>query len=307
MGRTISITAAILLTISGFSANKYWVGGTGNWSDATNHWSASSGGSPGAAKPTTNDVVYVDGSSGTGTITVDEATASLGAVVYGSATMSMTCNFGINIVGGGGAMSISAANVITLGSGVTHNWTNFTHTSNTIAVLDMTGTTINLSNATGAIWNINNTITTFTVTGSIINHNVTSLTGNCSFGTMARTYATVNLKAGNGYSMTVNGASTYTTLYISRTASGSGTISFAANQTIGTLKVLGTSPQVPLVVGSSSAGTQRTLTVTTQDAASNYATFSDIAVTTASLYLPVSYDGRNNTGILFQRTMMSND
>lgn len=55
-------------------ADRYWVGGTGNWSDDTNHWSASSGGSAGASLPTSSDDVYIDSSSGFGsggTITID--------------------------------------------------------------------------------------------------------------------------------------------------------------------------------------------------------------------------------------------
>lgn len=44
-------------------ANRYWVGDGGNWSDNTNHWSASSGGAPGASLPTSNDDVFFDVSS----------------------------------------------------------------------------------------------------------------------------------------------------------------------------------------------------------------------------------------------------
>lgn len=42
----------------------YWVGGTGNWSDATNHWATSSGGSPNVANvPGTSDDIYFDDNS----------------------------------------------------------------------------------------------------------------------------------------------------------------------------------------------------------------------------------------------------
>lgn len=46
-------------------ANRYWVGGTGNWSD-TSHWSTTSGGSSGAAVPTSSDDVFIDSNSGFG-------------------------------------------------------------------------------------------------------------------------------------------------------------------------------------------------------------------------------------------------
>lgn len=48
-------------------ADRYWVGGTGVWSDAANHWAATSGGAPNAANlPTQNDIVHIDSSSGFG-------------------------------------------------------------------------------------------------------------------------------------------------------------------------------------------------------------------------------------------------
>lgn len=48
-------------------ANRYWVGGTGNWTDDINHWATSSGGSPGLGNlPTPTDDVFVDANSGFG-------------------------------------------------------------------------------------------------------------------------------------------------------------------------------------------------------------------------------------------------
>lgn len=59
---------------------KYWVGGTGTWSD-TAHWSLSSGGASGAAKPVATDWVIVDaGSDSAGAnfwINLNENSASL--------------------------------------------------------------------------------------------------------------------------------------------------------------------------------------------------------------------------------------
>lgn len=45
------------------NASRYWVGNSGNWSDNTNHWSASSGGAPGASLPTSSDDVFFNASS----------------------------------------------------------------------------------------------------------------------------------------------------------------------------------------------------------------------------------------------------
>jgi len=51
-------------------ASRYWVGGTGNWSN-TAHWSTSSGGSSGASAPGSTDDVFFDGNSGSGVSTMD--------------------------------------------------------------------------------------------------------------------------------------------------------------------------------------------------------------------------------------------
>ncbi|KKN36479.1 hypothetical protein LCGC14_0773020, partial [marine sediment metagenome] len=44
-------------------ANRFWVGDTGNWSDALNHWSATDGGAPNASKPTNADSVFFTANS----------------------------------------------------------------------------------------------------------------------------------------------------------------------------------------------------------------------------------------------------
>lgn len=60
-------------------ANRFWVGGAGNWTD-TNHWSSTSNGPPGAAVPTASDDVYIDSNSfGSGignTLTLDTSSAT---------------------------------------------------------------------------------------------------------------------------------------------------------------------------------------------------------------------------------------
>ncbi len=45
--------------------NHYWVGGTGNWSDAANHWASTTGGAPGSAGvPGATDNAIFDANSG---------------------------------------------------------------------------------------------------------------------------------------------------------------------------------------------------------------------------------------------------
>lgn len=54
-------------------ATRYWVGGTGAWSN-TARWSDTSGGAGGFSVPVVGDTVYFNGSSGGGTVTFDTAT-----------------------------------------------------------------------------------------------------------------------------------------------------------------------------------------------------------------------------------------
>lgn len=101
-------------------ADRYWVGGTGSWSD-TARWSTSSGGAGGASVPTASDNAILNGSSGGGTATVDAGAdrvcLSLTTTGY-TGTMSM--NNELNIYGNltigsstsftsGGALIMAAA------------------------------------------------------------------------------------------------------------------------------------------------------------------------------------------------------
>ena len=73
-------------------ANRYWVGGSGNWTDNTNHWSASSGGAPGASVPTSADDVYFNASSFSGggqTVTLNTS-QDCGSMNWSGATNSPT-------------------------------------------------------------------------------------------------------------------------------------------------------------------------------------------------------------------------
>ena len=55
-------------------ADRYWVGGTGNWDGAdTTHWSSTSGGAGGASVPTSSDDVRFISTSGAGTVTLTAA------------------------------------------------------------------------------------------------------------------------------------------------------------------------------------------------------------------------------------------
>jgi len=68
---SIALTCVIFLILSATSVQaageRYWVNGTGDWSDATNHWAITSGGTPDASYlPTLEDNVFIDSNSGFG-------------------------------------------------------------------------------------------------------------------------------------------------------------------------------------------------------------------------------------------------
>ena len=128
------ILSAVLILSSDISAQHYWVGGTGDWSDAS-HWATTSGGSTfHDAPPTMDDDVYFDGNSFTSggqsvTMDVDQAeckTMDWSAVtnnpgfnfagsetlnIYGSLILSpdMTCNTRFVEMESDGTVSISTA------------------------------------------------------------------------------------------------------------------------------------------------------------------------------------------------------
>ena len=104
------------------SASKYfWVGGSGNWSDFSNHWATTSGGNVFHSRsPNGNDNVYFDRFSFTAsgqTITADSDSSSLKNMSWTGVTNNPTFNFNgksINVFGSvifAENMTISSANL----------------------------------------------------------------------------------------------------------------------------------------------------------------------------------------------------
>ena len=97
-------------------ANCYWVGGTGNWSDSTNHWAIISGGAPGAANlPDATSNVFFDAASFTapGQIVTTDATANCLAMTWTGATNTPTFSIGARINFYGSLTFIAAMTVTT--------------------------------------------------------------------------------------------------------------------------------------------------------------------------------------------------
>lgn len=104
-------------------ANRYWIGGTGNWSD-TSHWSASSGGAGGASKPTaadnTDDEGVLDAADTQWTTaTIIAKYACIYKDTGNPATSPILCviDFGVNKYSSGGTFLITwaAEGIVNLG------------------------------------------------------------------------------------------------------------------------------------------------------------------------------------------------
>lgn len=202
------IALALILPAKVLAAGPYyWVGGSGNWSDATNHWSTSSGGAPnGANTPTSTDNVIFDAASaGAGfTVTVDTTAncadfdastiddamilaGSSALNIYGSLTLSGTMGTPtysgtITFKATAGTKTITSASKILLGS----------------VVFDGVGGTFQLADAFNITGNLTLTNGTFdantkTVTLSGGNQDITgAFTGGSSFANLTLTNVAKN-------------------------------------------------------------------------------------------------------------------
>jgi len=78
------------------NASRFWVGGTGTWdASSTTNWSATTGGGSGASVPGAADTVTFDGSSGTGTVTLN-TDVTIVNITIANTTNVMTFNFATN-------------------------------------------------------------------------------------------------------------------------------------------------------------------------------------------------------------------
>lgn len=122
----VALLLFVLSPAQAWAAARYWVGGTGNWSDATNHWSDTDGGTPNASfLPTASDDVFFTTLSHTVgyTVTIDATTklcndltfaAPLTGNVALAGTTAMTVSGSMTLYSG---MSITYSGTITFDSG----------------------------------------------------------------------------------------------------------------------------------------------------------------------------------------------
>ncbi|RWO90927.1 hypothetical protein [Mesorhizobium sp.] len=266
-------------------ASRFWVGGTGTWDASdTTHWAATSGGAGGQSVPGSADTVTFDANSGGGIVTVN-TTVTVISIACGAFTG--TLDFSINnnnvtLSGAGNAFNGGGTGVrtIKLGNGT---W-NFTTTATGGANLWTIGTTTNL---------------TFDAGSSVIHFSGDAVpsagNGLRVFSGGNLTYATIQIAAqSNGARFSLGGANTIGTL----TVAGPNEIAIAANQTIATLSLNGTSTGLIVVQSSTDGGTGRTISVASNPPTLDWVAFQDITgAGGASFVANNSFDLGGTSGI----------
>lgn len=171
-------------------SDRFWVGGSGNWSDNTNHWAASSGGAPGASLPGSTDDVFFDTLSNASsyTCTIDATTKlcrniTFGAPLAGNVTWAGSVAMTIS-----GSMTLYAGLVRTFTGNLTFNATD----SRTLTFAGTTMSSATVFNGSGGTWTVqdnwNNDARSITLTQGTLDTNGKTITysGFSSTGSLTR-------------------------------------------------------------------------------------------------------------------------
>lgn len=204
-------------------ADRYWVGGSGNWNaSSTANWSTSSGGSAGASAPTSADNVIFDANSnvGTGAFTV---------TVTGTSAAPAVCN-DFSTGGAGGALD----GVMTLSMGATAQLDCY-------GSLTLPATNLTWSPTSGAALNFKATTTGKTLTTNGVSLVATTVAfdgvgGAWTLGSALTTTSTITVTNGTFSTSASNYALTITALL----SSNSNTRTITLNASTVTLSLSGT-------------------------------------------------------------------
>ncbi len=191
-------------------ADRFWVAGSGNWSDATNHWATSSGGAPGAGNlPTSADDVFFDSASHTTdyTVTIDATTKLMRDLTFAAPASGNVTWAGSVAMTVSGSMTLYAGLVRTYTGAITFNATT---TGKTITSAGVTLANNITFNGVGGGWIFNDDFKTngsFTLTGGALDLNGKTIWENgggigSSFGsTRSIVFGTGTLKSAGGISL----------------------------------------------------------------------------------------------------------
>lgn len=228
-------------------ASRFWVGGSGNFSD-TAHWAATSGGAGGQTVPGTGDTVTVDnhasGLNG-GTLTINQ-NVSVVSFTWGAAvgTIDNSGNFNVTTSQAAGD-SFSGS-----GSGA-RTWIGGTGTY----TISGAGGRFTISTST----NLTNPTTAFSSANIVLSGNATT-TPNCFFGG-GLTYGNVTFNGTSGGGVQITGANTISSL----TVSNPNTVDFpqSATQTISSIVANTGTISSPILFRSASATQSATISDST--------------------------------------------
>lgn len=219
-------------------ANRYWVGGAGNWSSTTK-WSTTSGGASGASVPGVGDTAIFDASSDSGanfTATVDSAVTvdnltftSVDRVITLGTAGNLTVSTATTISASAGTNGVTVSGNASLGAvtltsgtlnidGNTVTMSTFASTANTRTFNFGTTGTVTLTGSNATIWNITTTGTS-TISGT---------------GTVDCTYS-----GGTGTRTIVNSPDTGNSIPTFNISAGTDTVSFSGSSGVNSLNFTG--------------------------------------------------------------------
>jgi hypothetical protein len=240
-------------------ANRFWVGGTGTWGNAsTAFWSTTDGGGGGASIPGTGDVAIFNANSGGGTVTVDSPNGA-GVVTVQQITMGAftgTLDFATNDNNvtlstqfsgtGSGARTLNMGDgTWTLtNTGAVTIWdvgtaTNFTLNANSSTILINGTATTNQSFSGGAGLSYNNV----TVSRSAVSNKLVGFGTSCTIANLTLTNTRyITLTA--GITLTISGNFVYdgsssSVGVLTSTTGATATINVAGTQTVNWLSIGG--------------------------------------------------------------------
>lgn len=275
-------------------ANRFWIGGTGNWND-TAHWSTTTGGGGGSAAPTSSDDVTFDSNSGTtATVTVNVA-GNANTITVNKSDLTLLDSSGMTVVG---AVTLTTGTINT--NGQTEAWGSFSSNNSNTRTLTLGASAITISGASATVWDIS------TATGLTLSAASSTITCNGAGATFAgggsKTYGTLNL-TGSGTAQLNSTGVVYTNLNRTGTASRTDALSFTAATTVtGVFTLAGNSVLNRLLVQSNTVGTARTVTNSGATHTWSNVDFMDITLGTvfdASAITGLSGDCGGNTNITF--------
>jgi len=327
----VSLVVAIFLshTSTAYASDRYWIGGTGNWSD-TAHWSDSDGGGSGFSVPTSTDNVYFSAGSfsANGAIVTIDTTANTLSLdfsgldqtmtltnsannlnVYGSLTLSMKLATNFTSTGYLYLKATTSVNITSNGNTSTWNriyfdgiggtWTNQDNWIYQTVTFLRNGTwnTNSKTISLGVFYTSESAAKTLTLGSSLF---TTWMWGNTNPTNFTFNYDTSTVKTTG--SDTLSGADTFYNLILQPLALNS-SVKFVGNITVNNdLTIIGyNSTNRRILVASNIIGTQRTFTVGGTVTASN-ADFRDIRFANAIDLSGISGgsgDAGGNTGITF--------